>query len=361
MKKVLIVITTGFESNGGLTSVMMNYYRNIDRTGLKIDFASTNEPDEKLANEVRESGAKYYNLGNRKSNTLNYILNLMKLMRKERYDVIHVNGNSATMVFELLPALLCGVPMRIAHGHTTKSNYPKTHTLLYPLFKKTYNKAIAVSKDTGNWLYGNDYIILNNAIDLDHYKHDVSTREQIRADLKISDKLVIGNVGKLNGPKNHSFLIDIFEEISKTREDAVLVIAGGGALESELKQKCINKSIEDKVIFLGMLDDVSEIIQGYDVFVFTSKFEGLGMALIEAQASGLECVSSDAVPEETAVTNHIHYMSLEKSAQEWAERVLEVSNYDRVEHSKEALKTIREHGFDIRYEASRLLQLYNYQ
>ena len=359
MKKVLIIITTGFESNGGLASVMMNYYRHMDRTNYQIDFASTNIPDERLAVEVEESGARYFNLGERKSNTLKYICNLIRLLRKERYDIIHVNGNSATMIFELLPALLCGVKLRIAHGHTTKSNYPKMHNILAPFFRKTYNKAIAVSKDTGEWLYHKNYIILNNAIDVGHYQYNVSARKKIRKELGLSDQLVIGNVGKLNGPKNHTFLIDIFMEINKKREDAVLIIAGGGELEAELKQKCKDLQITDKVYFLGMLDDVSEVIQAYDVFVFTSIFEGLGMALIEAQACGLECISSDVVPEETAVTENIQYMSLNQSAKEWADKVLEVSNYDRMEHSKKAVESVKKHGYDIRYEASKLVDLYN--
>ena len=359
MKKVLIVITTGFESNGGLASVMMNYYRHMDRTNYQIDFASTNIPDERLAVEVKEAGSRYFNLGERKSNTLKYICNLFQLLRKEKYDIIHVNGNSATMVFELFPALLCGVKVRIAHGHTTKSNYPRMHNILAPFFRKMYTKAIAVSKDTGEWLYQKDYIILNNAIDVGHYQYNDDARNKVREQLGITDKLVIGNVGKLNGPKNHTFLIDIFIEINKKRDDAVLVIAGGGELESELKQKCKENNIAEKVYFLGMLDDVSEVIQAYDVFVFTSIFEGLGMALIEAQASGLECVSSNVVPEETAVTDNIQYMSLDKSVKEWADKVLEVSSYDRAEHSKHAVESVRSHGYDIRYEASKLMEIYS--
>lgn len=359
MKKVLIVITTDFASNGGLASVMMNYYRNMDRTNYQIDFASTNIPDERLSVEVKETGARYFNLGERKTNTITYIRNLFRLLIKEKYDIIHVNGNSATMLFELLPAFLCGVKVRIAHGHTTKSNYPKMHTILSPFFRKLYTKAIAVSKDTGEWLYKKDYIILNNAIDVGHYQYNADARKKVREQLGIADKLVLGNVGKLNAPKNHTFLIDIFIEINKRRDDAVLVIAGGGECEAELKQKCKENNITEKVYFLGMLDDVSEIIQAYDVFVFTSKFEGLGMALIEAQASGLECISSDVVPEETKVTTNIHYMSLNKSAKEWADKVLEVSDYDRLEHSKNAILSVKKHGYDIRYEASRLVEIYN--
>lgn len=359
MKKVLIIITTAYESNGGLATVMMNYYRNINKENYKIDFASTNESETVLIDELKEYGGRYYNLGDRKKSLVKYMLNLMSLIRKEKYDVIHVNGNSATMVFELFVAWLFGVKKRIAHGHTTRSNYPKMHNILSPFFKKTYTDAIAVSKDTGEWLYEKNYTILNNAIDVKHYGFNVETRKRIREKWNVEDKFVVGNVGKLNAPKNHTFLIDIFKEISKERDDAVLVIAGGGELLEELKKKCKDLSIDEKVIFLGMLDDVSEALQAFDVFVFTSKFEGLGMALIEAQASGLECIVSDVVPIETKVTDHIHYISLNQSAEFWAGETMKYSDYDRKEHSESAAKTIRDCGYDIRFEGINLEKIYN--
>ena len=122
MKKVLIIITTGFASYGGLTTVMMNYFRNMDRSDLQIDFASTNEADEKSVAELYAAGSRYFNLGDRKKNLLGYMFNLYRLIRREKYDVLHVNGNSATMAFDLMPGYLYGVPVRVAHGHTTRSS-----------------------------------------------------------------------------------------------------------------------------------------------------------------------------------------------------------------------------------------------
>lgn len=358
MKKILIVITTGFASYGGLTTVMMNYIRNMDRSGLQVDFASTNEVDEASLAELHALGVRYFNLGDRKKKLLSYMMNLYKLVRRGKYDVLHVNGNSATMVFDLLPGYVCGVPVRIAHGHTTRSGYPLAHKLLSPLFKKMYTHGIVTSKAAGEWLYGQGYTVLNNAIDVSHYTFSQETRNRVRKELGLEEKYVIGNVGKLNPPKNHAFLLDIFSQIRSQRSDAVLVIVGGGETEEELRKKCADLGIEDCVIFLGMLDDTRDALQAFDVFVFTSKFEGLGMALIEAQAAGLECVCSDVVPMETKVSDFIRYMSLEESAEKWAEATLAIGAYDRAAHAVAAAQTIRQHGYDIRYEAEKLEEIY---
>ena len=338
--------------------MLMNYYRNMDRSNLQVDFASTNEVDEGSLTELHAHGARYFNLGDRKKHLLGYMMNLYKLIHREKYDVLHVNGNSATMVFDLLPGYVCRVPVRIAHGHTTRSSYPRAHKLLSPLFKKMYTHGIVTSKAAGEWLYGEHYIVLNNAIDVCHYTFSQETRNRVRKDLGLDGKYVIGNVGKLNPPKNHTFLLDIFQQIYSQRDNSVLVIAGGGETEDALRQKCSELGIADSVIFLGMLDNTSDVLQAFDIFVFTSKFEGLGMALIEAQAAGLECISSDVVPIETKVSDHIQYMSLEDSTTKWAEAVLAVTEYDRVSHAAAAAETIRQHGYDIHYEAEKLEKLY---
>ena len=358
MKKILIIITTGFASSGGLTTVMMNYYRNIDKSDLQIDFASTNEIDNSYLEELSANNSQYFNLGDRKKNPFKYLLNLYKLLSKEKYDVLHVNGNSATMGLELFIACLHKIPFRIAHGHTTQSNYPLLHNFLYLFFKRTYTHAIVTSDKAGKWLFKKNYYVLNNAIDFHKYAYSEQTRNELRANLGISDKFVVGNVGKLNIPKNHSFLIDIFEKIYKRNKDAVLIIAGGGSQDTILKTKCKEKGLEDAVIFLGMLNDTSKIYNAFDVFVFTSLFEGLGMVLIEAQVSGLKCFSSDVVPLETKVTDNIEYLSLNDTADLWAEKITEIEKYDREKMALSSQKSITENGYNIETEAVKLKKIY---
>ncbi len=354
----MIVIATAFVPYGGLTTVMMNYYRAMDKSGLHIDFASTNESPQELLDELHSNDSEYYCLGERNKNPFKYRLNLKKVLEKNKYDVIHVNGNSATMALELSVAKKCGVPVRIAHGHNSKTSHSIVHGFLKPLLNKVYTHAISVSKTAGDWLYGgNEYIILNNAIDLEEYKFNKEIRDKVRRGLKIDNKFVVGNVGKLNEQKNHTFLLKVFSELKKMRDDACLLLVGGGPLETDLRNECKALNIENDVIFTGMVDNASDYFQAMDVFVFPSSFEGLGMAVIEAQANGLYCFASDAVPKETNVSNRIEYLSLKVPPKYWAEK-LTSSLIDRYDISDRVNKTIKSHGYDISAEAYRLKNIY---
>lgn len=257
--KVLIIITTKFVAYGGLTTVVMNYYRALDKTGITIDIASTNEASEVLLQELLRNGSKYYNLGKRKY-ILSYARNLNKVLGNH-YDIVHVNGNSATMLLELFPARMNRVHTRIVHVHTTRTQHPVLQKIIYPFLKKSYNKAVAVSEDSGKWLYGDNYIVFNNAINVRKYAFSLQNSEKIRNSLGISSQtFVIGNIGKLNFSKNHQYLLRVFSGFKKSIDDCKLIIVGGGELEDELKRKAVELGIEKDVIFAGMIDDASEKI-----------------------------------------------------------------------------------------------------
>lgn len=355
--KILIIITTEFVPYGGLTTVVMNYYRALDKTGITIDIASTNEAPKDLSRELQDNGSKYYNLG-RRSKVLSYLRNLDKVL-KNHYDIVHVNGNSATMLLELFPAWVDHVHMRIAHGHNTNTQHPILQKIISPFFRRSYNKAVAVSEDAGQWLYRNDYIVLNNAINVMKYAFSLQKREKIRSSLGISPQtFVIGNIGKLNFQKNHQYLLEVFSRSKKSIDDCKLIIVGGGELEDELKRKAVELGIGKDVIFTGMIDDASEYVQAFDFFAFPSRFEGLGLALIEAQASGLKCIISDRVPKEAIVTDQVKVMSIDGKADEWADHIVQNMDYDRIKNSEKAAGSIRSHGFDISIEAEKLRNLY---
>lgn len=359
-RKILIIITTAFVPYGGLTTVMMNYYRAMDKTGLQIDFASTNDPPKVLLDELKANGSEYFNLRDRKKQLPKYLKNLKAVLKNGHYDVVHVNGNSATMAFELKVAKKYGVPVRIAHGHNSKTSHSIVHGFLKPLFNKMYTHAISVSKTAGDWLYGgNKYIILNNAIDLEKYKFNKEIRDKVRRDLKIDSKFVVGNVGKLNEQKNHTFLLKVFAELKKIRGDVCLLLVGGGHLETDLRNECKNLNIENDVIFTGMVDNASDYFQAMDVFVFPSSFEGLGMAVIEAQANGLHCFASVNVPKETKVSTLITYLDLTDTPAKWAKKITYYNTVaQRKVDSDEAIKEIRKNGYDITCEANKLQKIY---
>ena len=353
-KKILIVITTAFVPYGGLATVMMNYYRAMDKSGLKIDFASTNEPPKELLNELRENGSNYYCLGNRKKRLPQYLNCLKKLLKAEKYDVIHVNGNSTTMAIELSMACKCGVQMRIAHVHTTKS---MIHNLFRKQFIKSYTFALAVSSEAGDLLYQDrPYIVLKNAIDTDKYRFDADIREKYRIQLKLQDSFVIGHIGKLYEAKNHSFLLNTFAEIRKKREDAKLLLVGDGHLRDALVKQCETLGITDAVVFAGMRSDVAQMLQAMDLFVFPSLYEGFPLAMLEAQASGLPCLVSDNVTKEAKCTSNVVYRNLGDGAEAWAKTAIELNerSIDRIA----AADGVKKNGFDIYQEAFKLRDIY---
>ncbi len=341
---------------------MMNYYRNMDRTELQIDFASSNDLEPELAKELYQNNSSYFNLGSRQKSPVCYMRNLGKLLRAGHYDVIHVNGNSATMAADVFLAKICGIPHRIAHTHNTMTEHPFWHRLLYPMLPCFGNENIAVSTQSGDWLYGkHGYTVLNNAIPTEKYRYDEKVRKQYRNLFHVEGKFVIGSVGRLNRQKNHQYLLHIFARLREQAEDSVLLLVGGGDLEREIKKQADRLGIAEDVIFTGTRKDVEHLLQAMDFFVFPSIFEGLGMVLIEAQASGLYCLCSDVVPQETRVSENIEYMSLSEKPEEWAQRILEIKTTlsgDRERISAQAVSTIKRSGYDITLEAEKLRKLY---
>ena len=190
---------------------------------------------------------------------------------------------------------------------------------------------------------------------MDKYKFNEIVRNELRQELKIEDKFVIGHIGRFCYAKNHDFLIDVFYEVSKKKDNAILMLIGVGELEEEVKNKVKNLGIEDKVLFLGKKNDAYRYYQAMDLFLFPSKYEGLGMVSIEAQASGLPVICSTSIPSEAKVTDLVSYLSLQDGIEKWVDVVIDTySNYSRRDTSEE----VRNAGFDIRTEAVKLLEYY---
>lgn len=354
--RVLNVITTPFDFNG-ITNVVLNYYRNMDKSNIKIDFVVFKSNREDLKTEIELNGSNVFELTNRKRKPLKYIKELLHIMDRG-YDAIHVHGNSSTMIIEMILAKKKNINGRIAHCHNSTCSFKIINRILKPLFNKSYTDAAACSKLAGDWLFGEDnYIIFNNAVNLEYYKYNENIRNRYREKLHLTDKFVVGHVGHFTEQKNHSFLLDIFNEIYKKNNNAVLLLISDGKLRNQIEIKIKLLGLEDKVILLGKRTDISELMQAMDVFIFPSKWEGLGMVLIEAQATGLRCFASEEVPKEAKLTDLLHYISLDESPQIWGNRILsETQNIDR--SNDKFNRQIRNKKYDIKYEASKLKKLY---
>ena len=286
---------------------------------------------------------------------------LGNVLKKNDYDVIHVNGNSATMAFELIVARLMGVPKRIVHVHNSKGMYPILSAILYPIMKILSTDRIAVSELAGRNLFkGERFQVLNNAINCQRFKYDKTVRKIYRDNLGYAEKnLVIGTLGRISEQKNHEFLVQIFAEIIKTNSDAKLLIVGDGEQREHLEKDIMKLKVDKYVKLLGVRSDTAELLSAMDIFVFPSLWEGLGLALIEAQVSGLWCFSSDIVPEETKLSNNIQYIGLNKGSKYWAEQILKVDCYNREKRSEEAYKMVHDLGYDVESVSGRLQKFYN--
>lgn len=357
MKKVLVVITTAFVPTGGLATVMMNYYREIDKSNLQIDFASTNQVPEVLVTELAQNGSKYFCLGNRK-HLLRFFIRLYRCCKG--YDVIHVNGNSATTVVEHLAAKLVGIKKRINHNHTSIPDHKLLSDMLYPAFNHLITNKVACSDSAGNWLYGKgNFKILRNAINIEKYQYDASDRKRIRASFGIEDNdVVIGHVGKIYKPKNHPYLIRIFAEYHRQNPHSKLLLVGDGVMRQEVENLVDELNLRKYVIFAGLRTDIPEMLQVMDYFVFPSIWEGMPLSVLEAISSGLPCIISDSITKDVMVGYNVHPLSIKDKSIVWANFIFEHQQPDRVETCRENAKLLTDAGFNIKVEAKELLKLY---
>ncbi len=356
---VLVVITTSFVKYGGLTNAYMNYYRAMDKTGLEIDIASTNNPEAELIAELEKNGSTYFNLGDRKKDVFGYIRRLNEVLLNKHYDVIHVNANSATAVIELAIAKKRGVTKRIAHNHTSICDHKIAHYVLKPFFDKCYTDALACSRRAGEWIFTDGhFIVMNNGILAEKYRFSKEDRNAIREKYGINEStFVIGNLGKIYKPKNHAFLIDVFNEYHKKNQDSILLLVGDGVLRHEIENKVKTLRIDDSVIFAGMQDQPQKYLSAMDYFIFPSIWEGMPLALIEAQASGLECLASDSIDSDVAVTDNVRFLDVLSSANIWSTNV-ECANEDRNDTSDKAIHNVMLAGYDVATSSLEMRNLY---
>lgn len=354
---------------GGVEAVTINYYRNIDKNKVQLDFIcdedSTNIPYE----EIERMGGKVIIIPSY-SKPFKYHKALKRVLKEGNYKIIHSNINTLS-VFSLFAAKCAGVPVRIAHSHSTTNKKEKKKNLmkqiLRPFSKVFATDYMCCSELAGRWLFGNkeydkgNVYLLNNAIDLDKFKYNESLRKKKRKELSIKDNtLVIGHIGRFVAQKNHDFLIDIFNEIHKKNNNSILLLAGQGLLMEDIKNKVKELNLEDSVKFLGQRNDANELYQAFDVFLLPSLYEGLPVVGVEAQAAGLLCYLSDDMTKETKVLDITKFMSLNNTPEEWANNILDdVKKYKRIDTSKEMTAK----NFNIKEEAKKLeeyyLNLYN--
>ena len=355
--RVLQVVT--HMERGGLESMLMNYYRRIDRERVQFDFLVHRQERAAFDDEIESLGGKIYRLPRLVPWSKSYLSALNHFFDEHpEYKVVHVHQDCLSAVI-LKVAAQHNVPVRIAHSH----NANQDRNLKYPI-KLWYRRSIpqyatnlfACGKDAGDWMFsGAPYQIINNAIDAAAYTYDPKKRIEMRQKLGLKNELAVGHVGRFNPQKNHPFLLDIFAALLRKEPNAVLLLAGGGENMPKMQAKAQMLGIAEHVRFLGVRSDVNDLIQTMDVFVFPSLYEGLPVTMVEAQAAGLPCLISDKVPPECILTEGlVDVLPLSAAPETWTERILEKRNLPRTDRRAE----IAAHGFDITTEAVKLQEFY---
>lgn len=355
--RILHVVT--YMGRGGLETMLMNYYRHIDRDQVQFDFLVHRDFEADYDQEILSLGGKIYHLPRLNPFSISYHRQLDSFFKKHpEYRIVHVHQDCLSSI-ALKIAYKNHVPIRIAHSH----NANQDKNIKY-LIKRYFMRSIpryathlfACGKEAGDWMFGGKaYTVLNNAIDTKNFTFNNQKRNCVRDHLNLSNDLIVGHVGRFNKQKNHEFLIDIFNEVHKIDNNAKLMLVGTGTLENAIKDKVKKLGISDSVLFLGNRNDVNELMQAMDVFVFPSHYEGLGIVAVEAQASGLPVVKSDTVPDQCRMTPNVYTLSLNDSPNKWANNIIEImKEYKRANTSQ----YIIEHHYDISANAKWLQNFY---
>lgn len=347
---------------GGAETMIMNYYRNIDRSQIQFDFLVQYPDKETYEDEIESLGGKIYRIDPiRKVGPYKYKKELYNFFQKHPYQIIHSHRDEMSGLV-LKEAYRANIPIRIAHSHTSVAQYNFLESQLKNIYKKMIHKyathRLACSTTAGEWMYlGDKYKILKNAIQTEIFKFSPLKRKKMRKEFNILDNhFIIGHVGNFTYPKNHEFLVDIFYEIQKTENNTILFLVGDGPLRGKIENKVKKLGMSNKVIFAGERSDVSDLMQLMDVFVFPSRFEGLGIVLIEAQAAGLPCLASEKViPNEVKVTELLKFVDLKDPPDIWAKEILE---HGKLCRQKNSAKEVQNAQYDIKENSIELIRFY---
>lgn len=372
--RVLQVLT--IMNLGGAETMIMNYYRNLDKTKIQFDFLLHRHEKGYFDDEIESLGGKIYKMTPiSPKNYLKYKKKLNLFFNEHpEYKIVHSHLNALSSII-LGVAKSKNIPCRIAHSHLAvessvlKSIFKKNsdfkatfkdyiQTLIKVKVAKTATHFFACGEKAGDWLFGEKYknqiTVINNAIDASLFTYNAEKRINVINALNLNNKKIIGHIGRFNEQKNHFFLIKIFNEIYKKDKNCVLLLVGEGNLKDKIKAEAKSLNIDKNIRFLGLRDDIPELLQCFDIFLFPSLYEGLPVTLVEAQASGLRIVTSTTVTKEVNISGLITYVDLKNSESHWAEIVLSKMNYIR----KDTFNLILTAGYDIKSNAKALQEFY---
>lgn len=346
---------------GGTESLIMNWYRNIDREKIQFDFL-VRSPDDHYLAEIEALGGRVFYTASFPRHFLKNYRQTKEILARKEWDVIHVHGNAAIYMLPLKLAKKYGYACRIMHSHSVRTKervYALIHTLNCKRIIGYTTQNLACSGAAGEWMFtDHPFAVSHNAIDMMAYRFNPEARQTIREVYGLEDKYVLGHVGRFATAKNHSFLLESFKFFKNHCPNSVLMLVGDGELEPEVKAKAEALGLTDSVLFLGRRSDVGRLMSAMDLFVLPSVYEGLGIVLVEAQCSGLPCVvSEEAYNGEVEVYPELmSVLPLSDGPEKWAAYINQKAR-NAAERNVD-LETLRNCGYDMKTEIACLEDLY---
>lgn len=349
----------------GIETMLMNYYRHIDRTEIQFDFLCNKRKKGAYDDEIKSYGGRiFYTPGLNPAKYMKYLSYMNQLfVGHPEYQILEAH-NGALGVYALYAARKNHIPVRIFHAHGTNI----TVDLKYPLkvfcklqLKANINQNYTCGIAAAECYFGKaavksgDYVLIPNAIEVERFIYNNSVRNKIREQYGLSNKKVIGHVGRFMRQKNHTFLLKVFAKIYKKDSDAVLILLGDGNLVEAMKKLANELGVADRVHFIGNVENVNEWYNAFDVFVLPSVWEGLPVVGVEAQANDLPCIFSDSVTKEICFTHKAKFLSLRDDMEKWADAILQAG---KCTIRNDNTDLITKKHYNIQFEAKRLQARY---
>lgn len=342
---------------GGIQAFIISINKNINLEKVRFDYVvyRNNNDSEFYDESVKKMGGKIISLP--KNNGIRRIksfIDLYKLQKAQKYKVVHIHGDRAKSFFEAIIFKICKTPTIIMHSHNDRMSKDKKlyhlhlaiQNIIRHLWKYIVNYEFACSSNAAEWMFSKSDIagskakVINNGIDEKKFIYSEEIRKEYREKLNIQDKFVLAHVGRFSYQKNHDFLIEIFNAVNEKCSDCVLLLIGEGELKERIIEKVKTLNLQNKVIFYGLSNEIYNILQAADIFVFPSHFEGLPVVGIEVQAASLMTVASDTISNEIKITDYWTSVSLNKPPEEWARIILKYKDgYERKDTSKEIINS----------------------
>lgn len=360
---IRVLHSVSYMHRAGVETFLMNYYRHIDRSVVQFDFLCNKQQPGDYDDEIRQLGGRiFYRSGMGTLREEDYAAFWRGFLREHpEIRILHAH-NGAKQFFPLEGARQAGLPVRIAHAHSTDFVRDEKYRHRMELIRRLPDAAnyyFGCSNRAGEFFFGEDLwrergVLIHNAVPCREFAFRARERERLRADLGLRDAFAVGHVGRFMRQKNHARLLEIFREVCREVPEARLLLIGSGELEEDVKAEAAALGILPAVRFCGEQADMARWYQAMDAFVMPSLFEGLTIAGIEAQAAGLPCVFSDAVSPETKVTDAVTFVPLSAGNGAWRDAVLRC----RTHHREDTSPRIRQAGYNICEEAGKLQRLY---